>query len=404
MKHLYATCGGITFLFIALFSFNTSKAQCNCTGGLPATALSYYVVVPPTQSSNTLFSFPKFDPSIGILSCIRFHDTISVAVTTFVKNTDTTEGHDYVFQTTITDAVSGPRNSGPFNWLAHIRTQNQPYGPVYLEKDTMPRYPNDSISFGPDTLINNAFNSSVPPDMAPFIGGSGNVDFSTGLSGGVIATFGGVNYTGGILSNAWGRFRLTYYWCPNAVLSINIGNFTAYKKDDNVVMEWLSQNAEFVEGYTVEFSTDGKEFSPITVLPGDHKASSRYSYRYPAANAGTGYIYVRVKQTDAKGKTSYTAIRTVALSNKMPVKITTYPNPAPSTKGVTLSFDRLINGNYNLQVVSMAGEVILNKNMKLSNTNTIPVEWTSRPAPGIYLAKVVNKADLQQQIVRIVVQ
>jgi len=404
MKHLYATCGGITILFIALFSFNTSKAQCTCSGGLPATALSYYVVVPPTQSSNTIFSFPKFDPAVGILSCIRFNDTISVAVTTFVRNTDTTDGHDYVFQTTITDAVSGPRNSGPFNWLAHIKTQNQPYGPVYLSKDSTPRIAGDSVSFGPDTLINNAINSSVPPDLAPFIGGSGNVDFSTGLSGGVIATFGGVNYTGGILSNAWGRFRLTYYWCPNAVLATNIGNFTAYKRGENIVLEWQSHNAETVEGYTVEFSTDGKEFSPITQLPGDHKSSSRYSYLFPASSAGTGYIYVRVKQTDSRGKSSYTAIRAVALNNIVPIKITTYPNPAPSTKGVTLSFDRLITGNYSLQVVSMAGEIILSKNMKLSNANSIPVEWSSKPAPGIYLAKVINQADLQQQIVRIVVQ
>lgn len=403
MKHLYANCGGITILFVSLFSFNTAKAQCTCSGGTAATAVSYYVELPPTQSSNAIFSFPKFDPSVGILTCIRFNDTISVAVTTTVRNTDTTAGHNYVFQTTIADAVSGPKNSGPFDWLAHLKTANQSYGPLFLDQSTTPRLPNDSASFGPDTLISNVVGSSTPPDLAPFLG-TGNVDFSAGLSGGVTSTFGGVNYNAGILSNAWGRFRLTYYWCPNALLATNIGNFTAYKKDDNLVLEWLSQNAESISQYTVEFSTDGKTFSPIVQLPGDHNANAKYSYLYPLTNTDGGYVYVRVRQTDDRGKSSYTPIRAVALSNKVPVKITTYPNPAVNTKGVTISFDRLVNGNYNIQLVSMAGQIIVNKNVRLSNAGNVPVEWNTKPSPGIYLAKVTNSSDLQQQIVRIVIQ
>ena len=107
MKQIYTSLYALVLLFSISVPLN-SHAQCTCSGGSPATAVTYLDTVLPTQASSSIFSFPKFDPSIGSLTCISFNDTVSVVVTTAARNTDTTNGHTYIFQTTISDACYRP--------------------------------------------------------------------------------------------------------------------------------------------------------------------------------------------------------------------------------------------------------------------------------------------------------
>src|ERR1700689_469802 len=116
MKQIYTSLYALVLLFSISVPLN-SQAQCLCSGAVPATVITYLDTVLPTQASSTIFSFPKFDPSIGTLTCIDFNDTISVAVTTAARNTDTTKAPNYVFQTTISDSINGPDDCGAFDWL-----------------------------------------------------------------------------------------------------------------------------------------------------------------------------------------------------------------------------------------------------------------------------------------------
>ncbi|HSZ87289.1 MAG TPA: hypothetical protein VK787_14755, partial [Puia sp.] len=84
MKQIYTSLFALVLFFSISIPLNSS-AQCVCSGGSPATAVTYLDTVLPTQASSTVFSFPKFNPTIGTLSCISFNDTISVAVTTSAR-------------------------------------------------------------------------------------------------------------------------------------------------------------------------------------------------------------------------------------------------------------------------------------------------------------------------------
>src|SRR5580658_595522 len=247
MKQIYALLFALSALF---FISLDGYGQCVCSGGSPATALSYEDTILATQASNSLFTFPKFDPSVGTLSCISFTDTVSVMVTTAARNTDTTMGHNYVFQTNITDAVYGPSDSGPFDWLATYGNTVKNYGPVYLDTDKIdlhppqPRLPDDSVTFGPDTLINNLITTGTTTNVAEYLGATGTVTFENSLTGYAGAIIGGTNYIAGIKSNSWGTFRLTYYWCPTILLAENIINFTALRKDGSVQLQWTTEHEQ----------------------------------------------------------------------------------------------------------------------------------------------------------------
>jgi hypothetical protein len=375
-------------------------------GGVPETPITYLDTILPTQSSSTLFSFPKFNPSIGTLSCISFNDTVSVVVTTFARNTDTTAGHTYVFQTTISDAANGPRNSGPFNWVASISVANKQYGPVFLDKDTMPRLPGDSITFGPDTLLNKVIGAGTAPDVAPFIGSTGNVNFRADLSGGAVALVGGTNYLTGISTSSWGTFRLTYYWCPAAALANSISQFTAVKLGDYVLLQWIGENDQNNNSYEVQYSVDGIHFFTVTSInayPTDASGAAKYQYQYKIDNATGERLYFRVKKTDASGKAGYSAVKTIVLRGPGATDFQAYPNPAVS-KHITLESPGLITGNVRVAIINAIGQELYSKTFSMNGGSQISFDLPQTLKMGMYYLQVSNPARNTRQLIKLLVQ
>lgn len=396
--------------FIVAFFPPASFAQCNCAPSVAATPITYLDSVIPTQASNTIFSFPQFDPSIGQLQCIQFNDTVSVVVTTFARNTDTTAGHTYVFQTTLSNAVNGPQNSGPFDWLATFQLANRTYGPIFLDQDLidknppLPRLPGDSTTFGPDTLLNNAVGSGSPPNLNPFIG-VGTVDFNTALSGGATAVVGGINYLAGIKSNSWGKFRLTYYWCPAALLATSITNFMVIKSGSGMLLKWVEQNEQSNVTYEIEYSKDGSSYLPVgytqSGTAGENKAVS-YQYTYALNSGDAGKLFFRIKRTDAQGRVTYTPIKMVDLSALGIAGYQVYPNPVQNT--VMLEFDALQTGNFIVSLVNTTGQVIQQKQVLLSGGNQIRFDLDRHPASGLYYLQATDQTHNQQYITKVLIK
>jgi hypothetical protein len=401
------------FAYIFLFLFylpQKSFAQCNCSPGIPATPITYLDTVLPTQASATVFSFPKFDPSIGLLSCIEFNDTVSVAVTTSARNTDTTTGHNYLFTTSISDVVYGPQNSGPFDWAASTQAGANLYGPVFLDTDKIdknppqPRLPGDSTTFGPDTLIRNKVGAGSPPDAAPFLG-AGVVNFSTNLTGLAGAIVGGTNYITGIKSNAWGTFRLTYYWCPTLPLANSIINFTAFKNSGNVQLQWQDQSAGVGVSYVIEYSTDGTHFlSYGSVAANPQQGGSpvqSFQYLFQALN-GAQKLYFRVRRIDVNDKSSYSTIKGLNFSSSSVAGYQVYPNPVHNT--VMFEFDEAQTGNFAVSIISTTGQIIEQKSVTLSGSNQIKMDLMSHPATGLYYLEARDLTHNQKYLSKILIR
>ena len=407
MKQIYTSLYALILLFSISIPLN-SHAQCLCSGGVPATVITYLDTVLPTQASNTIFSFPKFNPSIGTLTCIDFNDTISVVVTTAARNTDTTKAPNYIFQTTISDAINGPSNSGPFTWLATFGVANKTYGPIILDTDKIdlhppqPRLPGDSATFGPDTLINNLISASSTSDVAAFLGATGTADFSTNLSGIAGAIIGGINYSTNIKANSWGTFRLTYSWCPTILLAENIVNFTAVKLNNYVQLQWLTENEQPGFTYEVEYSKDKSTYTPIGNIQSGSDVNQKYQYQFALNSNEEGTIYFRIKRTGTDGKSTYTVIKSVNLnSNGSSSGMQVYPNPVKNT--VIFAFDEIQNANFSIQLVNTAGQIIQENTVTVSGNNQIKLNLTSNPARGLYYLYAKDLTHNQQYITKVLV-
>lgn len=390
MKKLYFTII-LLFLFVLQLYFPVKlSAQCLCGGGIPATPIVQTITIPPTTISTLSFNFQQFDPTVGTLSCVSFADTVTGISYTGAINTGPVSTA-FLFLLSLTSKIQGPGI-----------LINHPFSQTY-GYDTLAAYgqPTDTITYGPANIITNPIGSGSTGGNAAYLG-TGTVPFTFGINGGMITQDGGSNYKSSVTTTIGGTMSLTYYYCPLALLATNLQNFTAEKKGNNVVLNWNAQNALDISKYDIEYSTDGKNFVSIAQLAANHQgAVTNYNYNYPVGANNSGTVYFRIKQTSDNNKTSYSAVEKILL-NAPTVGVAIHPNPAVT--GMSLTFDHLLTGNYSIDLVNTAGQVVLNKKVKLANSNIIPISWINKPAPGIYFTRIVNTGSMEQQIIRLVVQ
>jgi len=395
MKNVYAVIFAMCACLLTLMP-QSGNAQCLCSGGVPATQVTYTNSFAPTNASPTTISFPKFDPSIGTLSCVTFDDTISGITTTNVWNLASV-GTIYEFLLTVSNSITGPG-------VSVLDVYTKVYGPDSL--NAMGVHPGDSILYGPDQLFNNTHNHNSTTNVAPYLGTVGTVNFSYSLNGGLISLIGSLNYGDQIVTNYWGSFRLTYYWCPAIPLAKQFSYFSAAKNGSNIQIQWQAQNEQLGVNYEIEYSKDGAHFMAIGNQLSDSSAygkTANYQFMYPIASTDMGKLFFRIKRiSEEGGAAAYSDIKTVNLSNTGISSYRTYPNPVSSY--TVLEFDEVLTGDYSIELVNTAGQVVQRNTVSLAGTNLYKLDLNSHPATGLYFLRVTGKTNSRQYLTKLIIE
>jgi hypothetical protein len=80
----------------------------------------------------------------------------------------------------------------------------------------------------------------------------------------------------------------------------------------------------------------------------------------------------------------------------------TYPNPVVSY--AVVEFDQVMNGNFELDLVSTTGQIIQHEPVTISGSNQIRMNLNSKPASGIYYLHVLDKGNNLQYITKIIIE
>jgi len=392
MKNIYTKLFLLFTFSLLLYLPQKIHAQCNCAAGVPATAQTQIITIPPTTVSTLNFNFQQFNPTIGTLNCVRVYDTITGVSYTGARNTGP-DSTDFLFLLSLTNKVSGPGFS-----ITHPFTQTYGYDKLAAYGDPLN---GDTITYGPANIITSPTGTGSSTGNAAYIG-AGTVNISYAVNGGMITQDGGSNYKSSVSTTIGGTISLTYYYCPNALLASGLQNFSARKTNNNIVLKWEAENAADINQYDIEYSIDGISFSSVAKIAGNHSAAATaYNYNYALNGNSDGYVYFRIKQT-GNNNTNYSVTQKVALNEKTGTGITIRPNPVIT--GMAITFDTPLTGEYNVELVSLSGQVMVTKKVKMVNSNTIPVNWSSKPAPGVYFTRITNTNTREQQITRVIVQ
>ena len=204
------------------------------------------------------------------------------------------------------------------------------------------------------------------------------------MTGGTDVNFNMVNIPGAYAAD---RFRIVF--APLKALPVTFTSIKAYKQDKNITVEWRVDNEMNMKQYEVEKSTNGTDFTTITIQAAT--ANNGGSVAYVASDAGPveGYNYYRVKSVDVNGKTIYTNVVKVLIGT-LKQDITIYPNPV--TDGmIHLQLVNEPEGKYKIRLLNKLGQLIVQKQLTHAGGNaTGLIKWDYNLAHGMYQLEVTK--------------
>lgn len=382
-----------TFIFIlgsCLAAIEKAQAQCPCTNGDTPDSIVHTFTLPATSQFSSAITFPKFNPSTGTLNCVSLTANITAVANLGIRNRDSL-AHDYEFLYTQSISVSGPGG------LFTNATTNNNYGPTTLDPYGMA---NDSVHYGPDTPFKDRKLVRTISNVSAYMG-TGNVTLNFNNTGSTLLLQGSNNYQATITTFAWGEFRLVYYWCHASVLASGIRNFTATRKDRQILLQWIYENEPANNKYEIELSRDGYNFTSVATRKGSTGAQGLVKYDHQYQSGNEEKLFFRVKAVRAAGGVQYSAIRAVQ-SEGAPSSYSVSPNPVK--KHATVAFTSPQNGDYGVEIINTIGQTVYRKIHTLANESLIEIALPQQQQPGLYYLRVNNLKTKEQLVQKILLQ
>ena len=389
---LYAICIALGICFTVA---QAAVAQCTCGNGSTPDSVVHNFTLAPTSNFSSSITFPKFNPAIGTLSCVNLSANITAVSNLSIRNLDSVP-RDYEFLYTQAVSFTGPGG------LTSFANTSLFYGPASLDAFGLGV---DSAHFGPDTPFKNFGLSKTVSNVSPYLG-TGNVTINYTNTGSTLLLQGSNNYQSTVSTFAWGDFKLTYYWCTANALPTGMKNFHVSRNENNILLEWTTENEVLNTVYEVQLSGDGHGFKALSGRPVQRKGTvaseAAYEFVYQAENSPKGKLFFRVKQTKPSGQVGYSVIKAVDFSGSGSEVVTVTPNPV--VRDMTIGFQQPQTGEFKVELVNGLGQQVLAKTYSFTSQNKLQLHLNQSAQPGIYYLRIRNMRTNEQMVQKIILR
>lgn len=167
-----------------------------------------------------------------------------------------------------------------------------------------------------------------------------------------------------------------------APLPVKFGDIKGFEKDKGVQIEWNVYSEINVVKYEIERSSDGVSFAAIGSVTASNQEGELF-YNWYDATPSTGNNYYRIRNVDIDGKSSYSSIVRINLSNQQ-AGFSLYPNPA-SGNHISIQATGLQKGDYKIEIFNTAGQQVYRKQFNhAGGTINQSIELPDALQTGIY--------------------
>lgn len=176
------------------------------------------------------------------------------------------------------------------------------------------------------------------------------------------------------------------------ILPISLSNFKASVQNKNVMVEWSTTNETNNQGFAIEKSMNGQDFSQIGFVNSksiNGNSSAVLSYQFVDAKLVSGKSYYRLKQLDKDGKTSISNIEVINNPFTGSLVINVLGNPVRNN--LSLNVKSSINRNLQINISNASGNLLLTKQQTINtgeNNFLIPI---SQLPNGVLFVTVKDK-------------
>ena len=177
---------------------------------------------------------------------------------------------------------------------------------------------------------------------------------------------------------AQGSFTIQATGTP---LSIKLGGIKAMNVDNRNRIDWSSLSEDAGDYYELERSIDGRNFTTLTSVPAEGKASQ---YTYWDNEPVAGRNYYRLNMKTANGGSVYSEVVTAVMNGKGSFVVEALPNPV--TDRVTVKLSGQQGADASILLTDISGKVIKVINSVSSET----VIDMNNLAGGLYFIKYTD--------------
>lgn len=179
-------------------------------------------------------------------------------------------------------------------------------------------------------------------------------------------------------------------------LPIELLSFDAILNNNVVDLKWATAAEINNDYFTVEKTTNGKEFSEVAKVKAAGNSSNPINYKTIDENPNKGISYYRLKQTDYDGKFTYSELVAINNSERRGVEFIVFPNPTDG-KNINVSFKGNENNEEILVVLNdIEGKQVYSKVMLTSDNGSFinAIDTENRLPAGIYLIIGSSRNDI----------
>ncbi len=183
---------------------------------------------------------------------------------------------------------------------------------------------------------------------------------------------------------------------PDAVLPIELVNFTVQQSGNNAVLNWNTASEKNNDKFEIERSLNGFAFEKIDEVKSKGEMANSYDFADAnITNLNNNILYYRLRQVDFNGNFTYSPVRSLILNNdgKGFVVNTFYPNPFNSSIKIQLTSTNTSDANY--QLFDTKGTLVLQSTLHINKgENLLNVDGLDNLANGVYLLKIISGSNV----------
>ena len=201
--------------------------------------------------------------------------------------------------------------------------------------------------------------------------------------------------TGGSQVRQASLYFKSFYSLPITVLPIKLISFDAKRNTNNEVnLKWITATETNNDYFTIERSSDGRNFEKILTQHGAGNSNQPITYnatdRYPLS----GTSYYRLKQTDYDGKFTYSDVRVVNGSTDIETASLEIKSVAPTlfNEKFKVNFTSKEEGTVDFMLTSVSGRIVATDKIKMNQGwNTYEFNEGSNLLTGMYFVVLMYK-------------
>jgi hypothetical protein len=178
-----------------------------------------------------------------------------------------------------------------------------------------------------------------------------------------------------------------------SALPVTLTSFNVKASGSSVEANWTTSSEINNDYFTLERSTNGRDFTEAGKIDGHGTTQVEQSYSYEDKEPLPGVSYYRLKQTDFNGKTSYSEVREISKAGTSINSV--YPNPF--IDHFTIEYTMPTAGDVTIQLVNMQGQPVYEETVpsqKGQNTYSFNNNNNKEIKTGSYILRLASNGEL----------